>query len=172
MVRTRRILPFLLLLTVMPGRGWAGQIFHLPLADVVSDASWIIRAKVVSAERSHAEGRHNAEYRVTPTGVLKGPAAVPEHITLSYSEHVPVSRDEQGHTVLRVSPVFPGSGKEFSVRAEEEWIFLLYSETLSGNGPTHILRAEPAALGDEILRLSAGAQNPEKAVASEGDGNR
>jgi len=133
----------------------ASEISYAPLPKIVKDAAWIIKGKILSANRKDTPDANRVEYAVAPTTVLMGLPDVPQKVMLSYAEYNPVIKDDQGKPVGWASPIYSGSGKEFSVKADEEWIFLFVANQLSGTDATSILRVEPVSQDAEIRSILA-----------------
>jgi len=133
----------------------ASEISYAPLPKIVKDAAWIIKGKIVSANRKDTPDANRVEYVVAPKTVLLGLPTVPQKVMLSYEEYNPVIKDDQGKPVGWASPIYSGSGKEFSVKADEEWIFLFVANQLSGTDATSILRVEPVSQEPEIQSILA-----------------
>jgi len=146
---------FLIIWGVMVGLLNASEISYAPLANVIKEARWIIKANVVSISRKDTAEANQVAYSVVPITVLKGLPVVPEKVSLTYTETIPVIRDTQGKPMGWASPIFSGCGKEFYVKLGEEWIFFLEAKTLSETQPTSILRVQPVSNETEIRNVLA-----------------
>jgi len=133
----------------------ASAVSYTPLPTIVKDAAWIIKGKIISANRKDTPATNRIEYVIAPTAALMGLPTVPQKVMLSYAEYYPVIKDDQGKPVGWASPIYSGSGKEFSVKADEDWIFLLVANQLSGTDATSILRVEPVSQEPEIQSILA-----------------
>lgn len=138
----------------------AGQVSYLPLTNVIRQAQWVFRARVVSVDRKDTEQETRIEYVVSPSRTLMGQPSLPAKVKLSYAEVVPVIRDANGKEIGWFSPIFSGSGNEFSIKPDQEWIFLLTAIKFSADNPTGILRAEPVSHEKEIERMLS--QQPDR----------
>jgi hypothetical protein len=138
---------------VTVGSLYASEISYAPLTNVVKEAQWIFKAKVVTVTRKDTQEANRVEYVVVPTTVLIGHPVVREKVTLTYVETIPLIKDAQGKPIGWASPIYSGSGNEFSVKANEEWIFLLVANRLSETRATSILRTEPVSKETEIRRI-------------------
>jgi hypothetical protein len=133
----------------------ASETSFAPLTDVVQKASWIIKGKVLAASISNSEAGRTIQYAITPTKIVAGKTSVPSKIRLHYTEEVPVIKDKDGKVVGWVSPIYSGSGNEFSVKAGEEYIFLLIANQLSAENSTEILRVESREAEEQIREIKS-----------------
>ncbi len=126
----------------------AGQLVPAPLQEVLSRADRVFVGRVVKREHSRSESRVDLRLTVTPLRMLRGPA-MKEDVELSYSEVIPLIRNEQGEVIGSFSPIISGSGEEFNAQPGEEWLFLVNGG--NNGGPVFLLRVEPPVQADILF---------------------
>ena len=102
----------------------ASEISYAPLTNIVKQAVWIIKARVLTVDRKDTLKANRVEYLVAPTTVLRGIQTTPHQVKLDYSEYIPVIKDAEGKPIGWASPIYSGSGNEFAVKVDEEWIMV------------------------------------------------
>ena len=137
----------------------ASEVSYAPLASVMKEAQCIFQAKVLNVERNITPEGSRVEYLVEPMKVLKGILSIPSKARLSYFEATPVIKDQNGQVITRISPIFSGSGEEFSIEANQEWFFLLVTNQLPEEQTIAILRAEPVTKNREIRKILSQQDN-------------
>ena len=138
------------LLLALWGPVGASQVFHQPLAEVVTTDSWVLEARVLQVEsRVTGGGGRQVVFTVQPVALHHGQG---QALMLSYATPAMVRTMPDG-SELRVSPILSGSGHEFLVQAGATWLFI------AGAGPDesllHIVsRVEPLASLPQVMALA------------------
>jgi hypothetical protein len=141
----------------------ASEITLKPLKDVAPNAKCIFIGKILKVDIKKIKNGRRVEILVAPTKNIRGGMPLASKVSLTYTEQIPAIVNKSGKVVGHLSPILSGSGKEFTVKKGESWIFLLSTEKVS-----KILRIEAVVNENAIKKIMSqpkDSSNSDSAVA-------
>lgn len=136
---------------------WSSLVIPRPLAEILPDAVWVVKGRVVRAGTPVEEPTEwVVSHEVQCEEILRGDDRPLPPLRLTYrQERADVTVDGSLLPGTR-SIAVTGSGREFSLQEDEVYFFLIADRFLEEGKPARLLRVEPGKMEGRLKILLAG----------------